>query len=372
MTFAAATPTRTSAVTIEHLDARAYTIPTDRHESDGTLEWDSTTLVVVHVSGGGQRGIGYSYTSAGAIAVIQTELARAIVDRNAMDVGQCWKSLTGAVRNLGPGIASMAVAAVDAALWDLKAKLLDLPLVSLLGRVKEEIPVYGSGGFTSYTDEELQRQLAGWASQGIRMVKMKIGREPERDPQRIRAARKAISPHVELFVDANGAYSRKQALAMAEVLRENDVTWYEQPVWHHDFEGLRMVRDRVPPPIEISSGEYGFEGWYFRTLIDANAVDVLQADPTRCGVTGFLEAAALCEVHFLPLSSHTAPSLSLHVCCASDRARHLEYFHDHVRIEQMLFDGAQRPAGGVLAPDLSRPGIGIELKEKDAERYAAE
>ncbi len=366
-----ATKETAAAADIERVEARAYTIPTDRLESDGTLEWDSTTLVVVHIEAAGQRGIGYSYTSPGAVSVIRSELARAIAHKNVMDTAECWKALTGSVRNLGSGIASMAVAAVDSALWDLKARLLDLPLASLLGRVRDAIPVYGSGGFTSYTDEQLEQQLSGWASQGIRMVKMKIGREPERDPQRIRTARKAISPHVQLFVDANGAFTRKQALAMSEVLLDNDVTWYEQPVWHHDFEGLRMLRDRVPAPIEISSGEYGFEGWYFRELIRQGTVDVLQADPTRCGVTGFLEAAALCEASFLPLSSHTAPSLSLHVCCAAARARHLEYFHDHVRIEQMLLDGVQKPKHGMLAPDLSRPGLGIELKEKDAERYAS-
>ncbi len=370
MTFATATPAATSAVTIEHLDARAYAIPTDRPESDGTLEWDRTTVVVVHLSGGGLRGIGYSYTSAGALAVIHSELAPCIVGQNAMDTAACWKAMNGAIRNLGTGIASMAVAAVDAAVWDLKARLLDLPLVSLLGRCRDEIPVYGSGGFTSYTDEELQRQLAGWASQGIRMVKIKIGREPDDDPHRIRVARRAISPHVQLFVDANGAYSRKQALAMTSVLLDNDVTWFEQPVWHRDFEGLRMLRDRIPPPIEISSGEYGFEGWYFRELIRQGTVDVLQADPTRCGISGFMDAAVLCRVHLLPLSSHTAPAISLHVCCAAERARHLEYFHDHVRIEDMLFEGVQKPRSGYLAPDLSRPGLGIELKEQDAERYA--
>lgn len=360
-----------AGVKIEDIAARAYTIPTDRPESDGTLEWDSTTIVVVHISAGGKRGTGYSYTSPGALSVIRRELSRAVAGRNVMDTAGCWTALTGAVRNLGPGIASMAAAAVDCALWDLKARILELPLVSLLGGAKDRIRAYASGGFTSYADEELHRQLAGWAAQGFRIVKMKIGREPDRDPQRIRAARKSISPHIQLFVDANGAFSRKQALAMTEVLLENDVTWYEQPVHHFDFPGLRLLRDRVPAPLEISSGEYGFDSWYFRHLIQGECVDVLQADPTRCGVTGFLAAAGLCEANFLPLSSHGAPALSLHLCCAVNCARHVEYFHDHARIENMLFDGVPGPKGGMLAPDLSRPGLGIELKEKDAERYAS-
>ncbi|MCC6346182.1 MAG: mandelate racemase, partial [Nitrospirales bacterium] len=242
--------------------------------------------------------------------------------------------------------------------------------VALLGACRESIPVYGSGGFTSYTDRELADQLGGWAAEGISMVKMKIGRDPKADPERIRIAREAIGPAVGLFVDANGAYSRKQALALTDTLLRNGVAWYEQPVHYRDLEGYRMLRDRIPAPIEIATGEYGFDLDDFRRIIEAGAVDVLQADATRCGAGCFLEAAALCRAGHLPLSAHTAPSLHLHLCCAAESARHLEYFHDHVRIEKMLFDGVQEPVGGRLAPDPGRPGMGIELKRKDAEQYA--
>jgi L-alanine-DL-glutamate epimerase-like enolase superfamily enzyme len=105
-------------------------------------------------------------------------------------------------------------------------------------------------------------------------------------------------------------------------------------------------------------------------MLDAGAVDVLQADATRCaGVTGFLQVAALCSAHCLELSAHCAPSLHVHPCCAAMPLRHLEYFHDHVRIEHLLFDGALTPVRGVLYPDLSRPGLGLEFKRADAERY---
>jgi L-alanine-DL-glutamate epimerase-like enolase superfamily enzyme len=106
-------------------------------------------------------------------------------------------------------------------------------------------------------------------------------------------------------------------------------------------------------------------------MLEAGAVDVLQADATRCaGITGFLQVGALCDAFGMPLSAHTAPSLHLAPCCALGPVRHVEYFHDHVRIEQMLFDGAQRPRGdGCLYPDLSRPGLGLELKRPDASRF---
>jgi L-alanine-DL-glutamate epimerase-like enolase superfamily enzyme len=359
------------SIKIREVHAAAYRVPTDRPESDGTLEWDSTTLVAVHVRAGDQRGFGYSYTGAGAVAVVREELAPALDGLDALDLPRCWAVMRMRIRNLGEtGIAAMAVAAVDVALWDLKAKLLNLPLADLLGRVRDRVPIYGSGGFTSYSDAELREQLAGWVAGGIPRVKMKIGRDPRRDPSRVRAAREAIGPEAELFVDANGAYDRKQALAMAEVLSDQDVTWYEEPVSREDLEGLGFIRERVPHAIEVTSGEYGFNSDDFRRLLQAGAVDVLMADATRCGLTGYLQAAVLCEAYHVPLSAHCAPALHLHPSCALAPVRHLEYFHDHVRIERRLMDGAPEPVDGCLAPDLQRPGHGLALKETEANPYA--
>jgi L-alanine-DL-glutamate epimerase-like enolase superfamily enzyme len=276
-----------------------------------------------------------------------------------------------AIRNLGrPGIASMAISAVDNALWDLKGRLLDVPLVRLLGDARTSVPVYGSGGFTSYSIAELTAQLRGWVEEGIGMVKMKIGRHARSDAARVRAAREAIGAAA-LFVDANGGYSRKQALALAGAFAEEDVTWFEEPVSSDDLAGLRVMRDRAPARMDITAGEYGYDAGYFRAMLEAGAVDVLQADATRCaGITGFMRAAALCDAFHLPLSSHCAPSLHVHPCCAATPVRHLEYFFDHVRIEQMLFDGAARARDGVLEPDRSRPGLGLAFRRADAARYA--
>src|SRR5579883_1085598 len=220
----------------------------------------------------------------------------------------------------------MAIAAVDAALWDLKARLLDLPLVTLLGASREAAPIYGSGGFTSYSQEQLQNQLGGWVAMGIPRVKMKIGRDPDADPMRVAHAREAIGPDTELFVDANGAYSRKEALALANIFAaEYGVTWFEEPVSSDDLDGLHLIRDRAPAGMDIAAGEYGYDSFYFRRMLDAGAVDVLQADGTRCaGITGFLHAAALCQAHCMRLSAHTAPAWHTHVCCAASPVIHLE------------------------------------------------
>src|SRR5581483_4442563 len=254
----------------------------------------------------------------------------------------------------------------------LKARLLDVPLATLLDAVHDAVPVYGSGGFTSYTDDQLADQLAGWVDDGIPRVKMKIGREPGRDPDRVATARAAIGDDAELYVDANGALDRKQALALAyELVERFAVTWFEEPVTSEDLEGLRLLRDRAPAGADIAAGEYGDTLASFERLLDAGAVDCLQADVTRCeGITGFLRVAALCEARSLPLSAHCGPAIHLHPCCAAVPLRHLEYFHDHVRVEHIVFDGVPEPVGGALRPDLSRPGNGLELKRSDAEQYA--
>jgi L-alanine-DL-glutamate epimerase-like enolase superfamily enzyme len=266
----------------------------------------------------------------------------------------------------------MAIAAVDSALWDLKAKLLDLSLVSLLGAAQPSIEVYGSGGFTSYSIEQLQKQLGGWVEQGIKAVKMKIGRDPDKDVARVKAAREAIGPDAGLYVDANGAYSRKQALSMAEKFTEFDVSWFEEPVTSDDLEGLRLIRDRAPARMDIAAGEYGYDLIYFKRMLDAGAVDVQQADASRCaGISEFLRVGALCDAANVPMSAHTSPSLHLHPCCALSRLRNIEYFHDHVRIENMFFEGTIQPIAGRLHPNVTRPGMGLEFKKADAKRYAA-
>jgi L-alanine-DL-glutamate epimerase-like enolase superfamily enzyme len=337
------------------------------------LEWNSTTLVLVQAEAGNEVGLGYTYADSATATLIQDLLAEVIKGRDAMETSACWMAMVRRIRNLGrPGISSMAISAVDTALWDLKARLLQLPLVTLLGAVRKFVPVYGSGGFTSYSNEQLQKQFQGWMEQGIPRVKMKIGRDAEADIGRVRAARLAIGPNTELYVDANGAYSRKQALAQAAKFVEFNVKWFEEPVSSDDLAGLRLLRDRAPAIMEIAAGEYGYDLGYFRSMLDAGAVDVLQADLTRCGgITGFLQVAALCQAHHVPLSGHTAPALHMHVGCAVTPLRHLEYFHDHVRIEQMFFDGVSVPINGELRPDLSLPGMGMEFKQPDAQRFAA-
>ncbi len=356
---------------IKAVHAAAYRIPTDSPEADGTYAWDATTLVVVNVEAGGRVGVGYTYADAAVVPLIEGVLRRATQDRDSFDIRGAWLAMQRSVRNLGrSGLASCAISAIDTALWDLKARALDLPLASLLGRCRDRVPIYGSGGFTTYTDAQLKAQLSGWVEHdGCRFVKMKIGTEPERDPERVMRAKEAIGDR-ELFVDANGAFSVKQALNFTHACPDAGIRWFEEPVTSDDRPGLHLMRERAPESMEIAAGEYIYTLDDAREMLEANAVDVLQADATRCGgITGFLQIGALCEAHHIDLSAHCAPAIHRHVGCAVPRLRHLEWFHDHVRIEQMLFDGAPVAQDGVIQPDLGRSGHGIEFKAKDAERF---
>jgi L-alanine-DL-glutamate epimerase-like enolase superfamily enzyme len=356
---------------ITAMHAAAYRIPTDQPEADGTYAWDATTLVVVHLDADGGSGIGYTYADAAAVPLIEGTLCAAIAGRNSFDIPGAWMAMQRSVRNLGrSGLSACAISAIDAALWDLKARSLDLPLASLLGRCRDQVPIYGSGGFTSYSNEQLRAQLSGWVERdGCRFVKMKIGSDPERDPERVMQAKSVIGDR-ELFVDANGAFSVKQALELAESCTDAAIRWFEEPVSSDDLPGLHLMRERAPETMDIAAGEYIYTSDDARQMLQANAVDVLQADATRCGgITGFLHIGALCEAHHIDLSAHCAPTIHRHVGCAVPRLRHLEWFHDHVRIEQMLFDGAPVAHNGAIEPDLGRPGHGIAFKHKDAEQY---
>jgi L-alanine-DL-glutamate epimerase-like enolase superfamily enzyme len=358
-------------VPVEVVRARAFTVPTDKPESDGTMSWDSTTLVLVEVEAGGEAGVGWTYCAAACARLVDELLEDVVCGRSALDVGAIQLAARAALRNAGyPGIGACAVSALDVALWDLKAKLVGLPLVALLGAVHDEVPVYGSGGFCSYSERDLAEQLAGWVEEGIPRVKMKVGREPERDRVRVRVAREAIGDEAELYVDANGAFSVKRAACFAAEWSAFEVTWFEEPVSSLNQDGLRRLRALVPPGMDIAAGEYAYTPADFRDLV--GSVDCLQADATRCGgITGLLQAASLGAAFELDLSGHTAPTIHAHVLCAVPRLRHLEWFHDHVRIERLFFDGFLEPDGGVVRPDRSRPGLGVEPKRADMERFAA-
>jgi L-alanine-DL-glutamate epimerase-like enolase superfamily enzyme len=358
---------------VEGLEVSVFEIPTDQPESDGTLEWTSTTAIVVEAFNGHEHGLGYTYGDRSVKTLIESILCEIVRGADAMQPPAAWLEMRRALRNAGqPGAGAMALSAVDMALWDLKARLLGLPLADALPRFRDSVPIYGSGGFTSYDAVSLREQARGWVRAGMRSVKIKVGRDPEADPARVEIVREEIGPDVELMVDANGAYgSVAEALEHAARFRELGVVWLEEPLPNDDLAGLREVHRGRPPGIEIAGGEYNWSLFDAERLLSAGAVDVLQSDVTRCGgVTELLRIDGVCRAHGVPFSGHCAPAVSAHACCAMESVKHLEYFHDHVRVEAVLFEGTLEPDGGALEPDSGRPGLGLELGP-DADRFRA-
>jgi L-alanine-DL-glutamate epimerase-like enolase superfamily enzyme len=359
---------------VDQLTARAYTVPTDVPEGDGTAAWSQTTMVLVQAHCGDVVGTGWTYGPRSCVGLVEELLAPVVEGADAMSVVGPWAAMRSACRNATTaGAVNYAISAVDVALWDLKARLLRLPLIDLLGAARDTVPVYGSGGFTTYDDRQTVEQLGRWVhEQHIPRAKIKIaeshGSHEDRDLHRIELARRTIGPHTELYVDANGGYTAKQAVRVMRETARLDVRWLEEPVSSDDLAGLHEVRGLVDA--DVAAGEYGYDVTYFGRMCAAGAVDCLQVDATRAGgYTGWLHAASVAQQHGLQVSGHCAPNLHAAVAASTVNLRHLEWFHDHVRIESMFFDGALDPAGGELTPDRSRLGHGLELDAAAAAPY---
>ncbi|MDQ0028655.1 enolase C-terminal domain-like protein [Arthrobacter bambusae] len=364
---------RDTTLLVEALKVSAYTVPTTAAEGDGTFAWDSTTMVLVQAEAGAWTGLGWTYAPAACVELIKELLEPAVNGLSVFDVPAASEAMARTVRNASrPGLAAYAISAVDCALWDLKARVLDLPLHRLLGAARSEVDVYGSGGFTTYSEEQLRDQLEHWTMvQQIPRVKIKIGQDrgtsTARDLSRIGQARSIVGPNVALFVDANGAYTAKQAVRVFQAAADQNIVWFEEPVSSDHLDGLREVRQLITA--DVAAGEYGTDLFYFERMCAADAVDCLQVDVSRCGgITEWLRVAAVAAAHGLEISGHCAPNLSIAAAAGTPNFRHLEWFHDHVRIEDIFFDGAADPQGGSVRP-ADNPGNGLTFREHDALKY---
>ena len=358
---------------IDGIDVAVYRFPAVGPEADGTLSWNSTTVVTATVHAGWWRGLGWTYSTAAAGRVITEHLAPAITGRNVFDVLGAWSVMHRACRNLGTrGLVMQAVSAVDIALWDLKARVLDISLAALFGRATDTVPIYGSGGFTTLTDTQLADQVHQWKAAGCQAMKIKIGQswgtDIDRDIARVNEFRELAGPGVELMVDANGGYTVGQARRVGASLDRLGVVWFEEPVSSDDLAGLAQVRGAVH--CDVAAGEYAADLYDSAQLCPV--LDCLQLDVTRCGgYTGWLRGAVLAQAHNLQISAHCAPSLHAHVAAAAPNLRHVEWFIDHARLEPLLVDGVPIAAKGQLQPDDATPGHGMTIGAPAAEYRVA-
>ncbi len=357
---------RRAGAPITLITTAVYRFPTPEPEADGTLQWNATTAVTVTLQAGGKVGLGWTYSAGAAADVIHDVLAAAVEGRSAFDIPAGWVAMHRAGRNLGTkGLVMQALSAVDIAWWDLKARLLDVSLADLFGRCRQEIPVYGSGGFTTLTESELAKQVDWWRSVGCMAMKIKIGEacggKADRDLERVRQLAEFAGDDAELMVDANGGYTVGQARRIGAALDDLGVTWFEEPISSDDTSGLAQLRGFLR--LDIAAGEYAADLYDMRALLPA--IDCLQLDVTRCGgYTGWLRGAALAQSWNLAVSAHCAPSLHAPVAAAIPNLRHVEWFADHARLEPLLVDGIPTIRDGALRLDTGQPGHGMRISRQ--------
>ena len=356
--------------TVTRLETSVYTVPAPAEEADGTLSWTATTAVVVEVGVGETTGIGWTYSSGATAQIIDDHLRPVVMEAPVHGVDGLHERMRRACRNLGTrGLVGHAISAVDIALWDLKARLLDVSLVELFGGDPgARTPVYGSGGFTSLNDDQLRQQVEGWLEAGCQAMKIKVaeswGSNERRDLERASKLRALAGDGVQLMVDANGGYTVGQACRTGAAYDDLGVIWFEEPVSSDDLPGLAQVRAAVR--CDVAAGEYAYDVYDVRGLCDV--VDCLQLDVTRVGgYTGWRKAAALAASHNLQVSGHCAPALHASLTPAISNTRHVEWFVDHVRVESALFDGVPAITDGTIAPSPG-PGHGMSIRAK-AVRY---
>ncbi|MCB0940487.1 MAG: mandelate racemase [Mycobacterium sp.] len=354
---------------IDRIEVTAYRFPTPHPEADGTLTWDATTAVVVHLHTDDCVGLGWTYSGAAAGVVVKDNLTSVVRNRDPMDIAGAWLAMHRACRNIGTkGLAMQAISAVDIALWDLKARMLDIPLAALLGQMRDTVPVYGSGGFVNSSCAEIAQDVAQWKAAGCTQMKIKVGRDygtdPDWDLERVSRLREFAGPDVELMVDGNGAYSVGQAKRIGAQLDALGVRWFEEPVSSDDKPGLAEVRAAISA--DVAAGEYISDTYDAEAM--AAVVSCLQLDVTRCGgYTGFLRGAAVAAAHNREVSGHCAPALHAPVAAAVPNLRHVEWFTDHARLEPLLIDGLPEVGCGALRVTNHAAGHGMSVAAGAAE-----
>ncbi len=358
---------RTTVLSVPHLPG--FQDATIRHVVPGRSQ------CFVHVySDQGLVGLGLGGGTTAAREVIERMLKPILLGQNALHIERLWDEMFWAIRGVGrKGLAFSALSAVDIALWDLKAKYYETPLYQLLGPYVETVPVYGSGGWTHFSLDELVAEQCGYVERGMKAVKMKVGKDfgqsEREDEARLAAVREAVGSEVQIFIDANNGYYAKQAIRMARVFGEYDVGWFEEPVLADDIEGLAAVARAIEIP--VASGEHEYTKYGFRELIARGGADIVQPDVGRVGgITEWMKVAHLAHAFNLPVAPHAYQLVHLHLACATPNLKVVEYLGTVEAADRVFYSSFDEPRAGVWSPDPGKHGLGLELDPAAVERYA--
>jgi len=353
---------------IKKIDVHLVSTPISAGYTDATRKVEMIGYTVVRITTDqGLEGIGVTYHEVGGEAtreLILRNMAPKLIDRDPLETEAIWQEIFHYLRGVGrKGLMYGALSAVDTALWDLKGKIVGLPLYKLLGGNRTSIPVYASGGWTSFSDEQLVDEMKSMVARGYRMVKFKVGVEGgsniRRDVERVRKVREAVGPDIGLLVDANNCFDAATAVQLANRIREYDIVLFEEPVFADDIPGL--ARFKRGTDIPLGTGEHEYTKFGVRDLLMHDAVDVVQVDVARVGgYTELLKAAALAQAWNVKLAPHAMENIHLNLAGAVPNFLFLERLIMFEDITARTFKNAPVPVNGFMEiPAL--PGLGLEL-----------
>lgn len=342
---------------------------------DSSLAIGGRSQLFVHIhTDEGVEGLGVGQAAPGARQVIETTLRRVLIGQDPFNIEKLWNDMFWHVRGFGrKGVAFCGLSVVDTGLWDLKAKALRLPLYRLLGPYTDSVPIYGSGGWTNLSEDELVAEMVGYVEQGIGRVKMKVGkdfgRSEREDLQRLAAVRKAVGDDVAIYVDANNGYYAKQAIYMAKEFEQFQVGWFEEPVLADDVQGLAEIRQAINIP--VATGEHEYTKYGFKDLIARGGADIVQPDVGRVGgVTEWIKVAHLAHAFNLPVAPHAVQLVHLHLACATPNLKVVEHLGTALEGDGIWYTDIPEPEDGMWAPFPDRPGLGLELDPHAVEKWS--
>jgi L-alanine-DL-glutamate epimerase-like enolase superfamily enzyme len=341
--------------------------PEHRDAADATME-----LIGADVrTGDGVTGTGWTFTvsygGGEAIkALLDHVLVGRVVGRSIHTVPAIWRDLWWRTHRLGSGISHMAIAALDIALWDLRAKREGLSLARLLGQQRDTVATYSSGRASPTLGvDELVAASRDAVARGHRAVKVRVGMDPEADVERVAAVREAVGGGVRIMCDANERLDLPTALWLGLRLVEHDVFWFEEPLPFEEVEGYRQLSSALP--MAITAGEHLFSLWEFTRYVERGAVSILQPDACMVGgITEWLRIADLGLAHGIPIAPHFVPELHIHLAAATQNAIYVESFP---MLDELTEHSLEVRDGEVVVPD--RPGHGLSFQPWVWDTYRA-